>query len=152
MSMQGITDPKTALTQAITMAFSDMAFLDAAETGGATDPAPTSQVVVTGFTSPVRGQIVLYLTLDCKRAIVENVYGREWASLRAAEIDDCLLELGNVVAGGFLEAYCGKGTAHDVSLPGIHFDDSQLELTGDRITATYDAEGKFLNVVLCLEP
>lgn len=145
------TGMKEALVQAVTGALSDMAFLDALEAQPAAPPFPTSHVISVGFTKPVRGEIALYLPLDCKRAIVENVHGRDWDSLSAAEIDDCLLELGNIVAGNLLAAYCGRETAHDIALPVLLFDDADLNCPGERVVITFDVEGRPLRALVCLE-
>jgi CheY-specific phosphatase CheX len=145
------TGIKEALVQAVVGALSDMAFLDAIEAQPVAPPFPTSHVISVGFTKPVRGEIALYLPLDCKRTIVENVHGQDWDSLSAAEIDDCLLELGNIVAGNLLNAYCGRGTAHDISLPVLLFDDADLSCPGERADVTFDAEGHPLRALVCLE-
>lgn len=146
-----MNDPRQSLALAVSTALSDMAFLDTTEVADEAIRTPTSSIVVTGFTRPFRGHIALYLSLDCKRAVAENVFGGEWDTLSAAQIDDCLLELGNVIAGNFLTACAGPESAHDVSLPEIRFDDVGLECGGERLLVTYDAEGRALSVLLCLE-
>ena len=131
-------------------AFAEMAFLDAAPAGSALEPPATSHVISVGFTHPLQGRITLYLPLACKRGFVQNVYGRRWEELRAAEIDDCLLELGNVLAGGFLASYCGSGAPRSVTLPSLHFDDTEIPCEGESVTESFEAEGLPFRVTVCL--
>jgi CheY-specific phosphatase CheX len=139
-----------ALTRAMSEALSEMAFLDAAV--AQQEPSfPTSHVITVSFSRPIHGHITLYLSLEVKKAIVENVHGRDWGALSAVEIDDCLLELGNVVAGNYLTAYFGKETVHDISLPALLFDDSDLTCTGERVAVCFDVEGTPLRAVICLD-
>jgi CheY-specific phosphatase CheX len=138
-----------ALTRAISEALSEMTFLDSAVATGEL-PFPTSHVITVSFSRPIHGHIALHLSLEVKKAIAENVHGRDWGALSAAEIDDCLLELGNVVAGNYLTAYCGKETAHDISLPALLFDDADLTCPGERVEVCYDVEGNPLRAVICL--
>jgi CheY-specific phosphatase CheX len=143
--------PGEALAVAVSETFGNMAFIDAME---APSPAPefsTSHIISVGFSRPVRGRIALILSLQCRRMVVENVFGREWDSLSAAEIDDCLLELGNVVAGDFLDAYCGKAGAHDVALPVLLFDTAELPPGGRTVETSFDAEGSPFKAIVTLD-
>jgi len=150
MSAAERVDPKASLVRAVVDAFADMTFLDVAQSSPADTPAPTSHVISVGFTHPVRGQIALYLPFACKQNVVQNVYGQNWDELTAADIDDCLLELGNVLAGSFLNVFCGTDAPRSVSLPALLFDDAELSCDGKLVEVSFEAEGLPFRVLLCL--
>ncbi len=116
-----------SLAEAAARTFSEMAFIDVTEALKVPETLEYSQIIHISLFEPVKGEIALFLPADCKRMIVENIYGSDWTGLDAAEIDDCLLELLNVLAGNFLIEYCGTGVKHDISLPDLLFDDNELK-------------------------
>ena len=124
--------------RSIINSFSDMAFLDVV----AAEPVAlnTGQVFHILFTGPESGDIVLHLPNACKKQIVENIYGENWGALDPSQIDDCLLEILNVLAGCFLKERFGEDVAYDISLPELLFDESILA-TDDYDDYFFDAEG-----------
>ncbi len=116
-----------ALSAAVSKTFADMAFVDTLFVeNGEKENLTFSQVIRIKIFSPRRGEIVLYLPKFCKKLIVENIYGDDWKTLHPTEIDDCLLEILNVLAGNFLTNYFGDSKKHDISLPEILFDKEEL--------------------------
>jgi hypothetical protein len=103
------------------------------------------------FEQPEKGEIVLFLSVPCKKLIVENIYGRQWDSLEATEIDDCLLELLNVLAGNYLNERQGRDGKHRISLPEMLFDDKELGGDADMKSMWFDAEGIPFRIALRLE-
>lgn len=133
-----------SLARAAAKTFSEMAFIDVTEALKVPETLEYSQIIHISLFEPVEGEISLFLPADCKQMIVENIYGSDWSGLQSAEIDDCLLELLNVLAGNFLIEYCGTGVKHDISLPELLFDESKLK---DNYQYFYfDAEGVNLKI------
>jgi len=133
-----------SLARAAARTFSEMAFIDVTEALKVPETLKYSQIIHISLFEPVKREIALFLPADCKRMIVENIYGSDWAGLDAAEIDDCLLELLNVLAGNFLIEYCGTGVKHDISLPDLLFDESELK--NNYKDFYFDADGVNLKI------
>lgn len=143
MSTETAPAVRKALEHTVVNAFSDMAFVDVIPcTPGEVN---TSHLLKIAFRGSEDGELVLYLSHESKQKIVENIYGEDWNNLDPSEIDDCLLELMNVIAGNFVQALYGTGNAHDISLPELVFDESML---GDAVSDDYyfDAEGELIKV------
>ncbi len=92
--------------------------------------------------------MVLFLPSECKRLIVKNIYGSDWNELHDPEIDDCLLEILNVLAGNFLNEYCGNDAKHDMSLPGLLFDEKEMSLSEAPSENYFDAEGTIFKIAI----
>ena len=132
--------------------FCDMAFIDVVEPTETVTGLDIRQVLHIAFSHPIRGQMILGLPLACKQSVVENIFGRDWNELSAAQIDDCLLEVLNVLAGHFLHDYCGEEGEHVLSLPALFFDVGELRRNLSFCDHYYDAEGCLFQVSLRLEP
>ena len=131
-----------ALVTAVVKTFSDMAFIDAVDIPDYSEDLSFSHILHISLHEPQKGQIVLFLPYACKKMIVENIYGRDWDSLHATEIDDCLLEILNVLAGNFLNEFCEKEITHGISLPKMLFDDTEIYRKSNCFTDYFfDAEG-----------
>ncbi len=138
-----------ALLRSIQMTMMDMAFVDVIEAEEVSD-VHHSSVLHISFTQPVRGGIILRLSKECKMTIVENIHGSNWESLSSDEIDDCLLEVLNVLAGNFLNFYCGQETGHNMSFPEMLFDEDEIENVNDFASYYYDAEGLVFRTDVCI--
>ncbi len=116
--MSRITPLDEALEAAVTETFSEMAFLDAIP---AMQPADNQSGQL--FAIDVHGeqahQLVLDLPLPVKQTIVENVHGCPWGELSSSDIDDCLLEFLNVLAGAFGRHYWGDESRYTLSFPRV---------------------------------
>ncbi len=142
---------RSAMTSSVVKTLSDMAFVDAVET-----PDPGEQIVFShifhiDIFEPEEGEIALFLPSECKKLIVENIYGKDWSTLHATEIDDCLLEILNVLTGNFLNEYCGKEAKHNISLPELLFDDAKISGSNGFADFYFDAEGIPFRVSICFE-
>ena len=132
-----------ALDRSVVESLAEMAFVDVIPA----DPADitVSHVIRIRYNGPDQGELVLHLPHACKRRIAENTYGMDWIQLHDSDIDDCLLELLNVIAGNFIQHHFGAETHNDLSLPELLFDDARL---GDHqyIDRFFDAEGDLFKV------
>jgi len=133
-------DTRSALERTVVESFSEMAFIDAVPTQPG--EIAVSHIMHLQFSGPESGELVLHLPHGCKQRIVENIYGEDWNNLHSSEIDDCLLELLNVIAGNFLQVLFGDTTTYDISLPQLLFDDSKLR--GEFVECFFDAEGDLM--------
>lgn len=141
-----------ALDQAMVVSFADMAFMDVVEESGPDDDIACGQIVHLDFSHPLSGYLTLYLSAATKRRIVENIYGYEWENLAGSKVDDCLMELVNIIAGNFL-GFTGKDEhRHAVSLPQILFDDTDLPHREHRIRRFYRADDALVCAALVHQP
>jgi CheY-specific phosphatase CheX len=130
-----------ALEEAVAQTFSDMAFIDVVEAVDCMKEINFSHILDISFFKPKEGKIVLFMPSECKKMIVENIYGSDWSKLYDTEIDDCILEILNVLAGNFLNEYYGKEVRHDISLPELLFDETEIKNNKYLIEKFFDAEG-----------
>ncbi|TFG59265.1 MAG: hypothetical protein E4H36_14145 [Spirochaetales bacterium] len=143
---------KDAVLKAVNLTFMDMALVDTMyHESCETDVVEFSHILHIGFKAPADGSMILFLPTACKRMIVENVYGSDWAELSADEIDDCLLELLSVLAGNFLTMYCGKETMYNMSFPEILFDESEVSGRAEQTEFCFDAEDVLFKVAIALK-
>jgi hypothetical protein len=150
MKQQVTTTVNQAVQKATERTFSDMAFIDVTEANCPPQDLDYGQVLYISFITPVVGHMILEIPAACKKLIVENIYGTNWDKLKVREIDDCLLELLNVLAGNFLSEYPVKEHECDISLPIIMFDAQEFR---ERVAVTdyyFDAEGFTFRVALNL--
>jgi len=125
-----------------------MAFIDVLPLEKPEMEPGVSQVIQLDFLEPVKGFAALYLPTSCKKLVVENIYGAEWESLKADQIDDCLLELLNVLVGNYLSDLFGEEVKRDMALPRLLFDDSEIKKTDDQLALYFDAEGSSFKALL----
>jgi CheY-specific phosphatase CheX len=142
---------REALVTSVMKTLSDMAFIDAVEITNQTNGIIFSHIIHIFFFDPEEGEIALVLPTEAKKLIVENIYGQGWESLQAIEIDDCLLEILNVLAGNFLNELCGREAKHDISLPELLFDVHQIKESGEFSCHYFDAEGVVFKVLIRLK-
>lgn len=142
---------RNSINQAVITTFMDMAFIDAmprdsCESGS----VEFSHIIHIDFKAPAEGSLILYLPTACKRMIVENIHGSDWLELSADEIDDCLLEVLNVLAGNFLSIYCGAESTHNMSFPEILFDESDIADKSTYEEFCFDGEGVLFKTAIAL--
>ena len=61
--------------------------------------------------------------------------------MHATEIDDCLLEILNVIAGNFMTDLLGRDVKYNISLPAVNYDEEDIENIGSSQEIYFDAEG-----------
>ncbi len=140
---------QNSMNEAVLQTFGEMAFIDALPTG--TELVEHHQIMILEITKPERGTIFLLMTTDCKQQVVENIHGDSWDSLPPGKIDDCLLELLNVLGGTFLSFYYGENTNYSLSFPQVMFDDSEMPDLKNYSILSYDAEGALFSIAVRLE-
>ena len=140
-----------AFLTALRKTFSEMAFIDVIERTKPDEPLESSQVLYLTFSEPERGYVALYLPRNCKKTIVENIYSSDWDELQSSEIDDCLLELLNVLVGNYLIEVYGEEAKRDMSLPQMLFDDLKLEDDSEHWDLYFNAEEEIFRCVLKVE-
>ena len=145
------TKLEQSVVSSVVKTFSDMAFIDVVAIPGLSEKLEYSHIIRITIFEPEEGEIALFLPSKCKKLIVENIYGEDWSTLQAVEIDDCLLEILNVLAGNFLNEYCGKEVKHNISLPELLFDDSRIHGSNGFAHFYFDAEEIPFRVSICFK-
>lgn len=131
---------KKATQDAVIKTFAEMAFIDAVPLEKSEGDVNYGPILSISFSYPVHGGFILYLPNECKQQIVEDVFARPWDELSLSEIDDCLLELLNVLAGNFLHILCGEDIKYNMNFPEVLFDESDISPGEDYKTYYFDAE------------
>ena len=137
------------LKKAVINSFCEMAFLDVQ----ATEPQEIQykQIACIDITMPIRGIIVVKFKKKKKKLIVEYIHGDDWGNLKPDQIDDCLLELLNVLGGNFLFNLFGEEEHYKVSFPEMVFDETELESLEDFQEVFFDGEGHIFSISVCIE-
>lgn len=130
-------ETRSAFAAATIKTFSEMAFIDVTEATKPIEELEYSHIIYQSFLEPDIGDCALYLPYNCKKTIVENIYGEEWENLNPDQTDDCLLELCNVLAGNYLIHLYGEDERRDMSLPQLLFDEKTLRSGNYRIECFY---------------
>lgn len=138
-----------SLTEAVQQTFGEMAFIDVLP--AEVESVEHSQIMVLEITLPIRGFMYLIMPKECKQQVVENIHGDSWDALNPNQIDDCLLELLNVLGGNFLSNFYGESVKYSLSFPQVIFDESELPNLNEYMLFGYDAEGSSFAVALQFE-
>lgn len=146
---------RTAIAEAFSLAvihtFAHMAFIDVIEEKNHEGEIPYKGIMGLEVMSPARGQILFFMTRECKRALVENIYGEDWINLTDLEIDDCLLEIVNVLVGDFLKNLFGIETKVIMSFPRLYFDDLTVAREAEQLNFVFNAEGAMFSAAVDLK-
>jgi len=120
---------KESLIYSVMEGFFQMAFLETIPLEGQENIEDTdySQILVIESYAPEEIMLQFLLPKNSRRKIVENIFADAWVNLSTAEIDDCLLELINVIGGNFFDQFYGSDTTYKMSLPYLYFDGGELE-------------------------
>ena len=140
---------KTALLRATQSTLGEMAFLDVIE---AEQPQEfeSGQLMFIEFYKPVHGRLLLDMPAEIKQAIVENIHASDWNDLSVNEIDDCLLELLNVLGGNFLRELEGGEVKVHLSFPSVLFSTEEIPDLDSFWKFEFDAEGSPFTISLAL--
>jgi hypothetical protein len=124
-----------------------MAFIDVNELESEPE-LKISHILTIDILEPVAGKMALFLPYECKRSIVENIYGEKIGDLKNEKIDDCQLEILNVLIGNVLSFYYGGKKKYKVDLPMILFDESEIHWNKKEThTFYFEAEGNAFKLV-----
>jgi hypothetical protein len=124
---------ENALINAVSRTFNELCFIDISRVDEPFNGKwNISHVIYTDVVMPDRMKIALFLPLQLKELIAENIFCRELKELSSDEIDDCQLEILNVITGNFLrDLYEGK-KEYKFDLPVILFDEKRLNLSDSK--------------------
>lgn len=131
--------------------FAEMAFVNVISEKKSGIDIKYSNILGIDFSEPLGGNLLFYMPKECKKELVENIYGKDWKSLQDEEIDDCLLEILNVLAGDFLKNLFGKEQKIIMSIPKIFFDDSFLPEMDHGIEFIFNADGVKFKAQVCFK-
>jgi len=140
-----------AFNKAVFKTFAEMAFIDVIPEHHHEGNITYSGVLGLEFSHPGRGYILFYMTRDCKKHLVENIYGEEWINLSDMAIDDCLLEILNVLAGEFLKNLYGEREKVVMSFPRLYFDEETIPVDPGQLKFVYNGEGALFFARLSLD-
>ena len=141
-----------ALAEAVGSTFADLAFMDAEpESVHPGEPNP-GQVIAIEFLQPLGGYLMLHLSAATKQLIIENIHGVDWESLSGSAVDDCLMELVNIMAGSFLVLVGSGDDRHSLSLPRVLYDESDLIIDDELVDHYFSVNGETTRVSLKYSP
>ena len=140
------TEVHDAIVSGVKKTFEEMAFIDVVETE--TAGVNFSHILYIDILEPIVGKIAMFLPYECKNAIAQNIYGKDIKELKSEEIDDCQLELLNVLVGNVLSFYYGGKKKYKVDLPSILFDENEIQWNRKEISEYFfDAEGSVFKLI-----
>ena len=140
---------KESIILGVKKTFEEMAFIDVTLLKNPENNIDFKHILYVDILEPVIGKIALYLPFECKKMIAENVYGKDLTELNTDEIDDCQLEILNVLVGNYLSFLYGGRKKYKIDLPRILFDEGELHWKKSTSHSLYfDAEGVMFKVVV----
>ena len=143
---------KDAVISGVHKSFEEMAFIDAIYIKDKKPEVNFKQILYVNVLEPIFGKFGLYLSFECKKMLLENVYGKELSELHTDEIDDCQLELLNILVGNILSYYYKKKKKYTLDLPKILFDEDEIKWNKKDIKTYYfNAEGCFFKLIVDLK-
>ena len=137
---------KDAMIKTIESVFSDMIFIDTLYIKEAPERFEYTQILFIDVISPQAGYIVAYLPLELRKTIVETIHSSDWNDMHASEIDDCLLEILNVVAGNFMTEFLGRDNKYNISFPAVNYDEEDIENLDKSQELYFNAEGSVFKI------
>ncbi|MDA3809411.1 MAG: chemotaxis protein CheX [Spirochaetaceae bacterium] len=132
---------RKSFINAVIETFAEMAFIDVIPVKNYSDKISHTSILGLTFNKPGEGSLLFFMTKECKKQLVENIYGEDWTSLNDMEIDDCLLEILNVLAGDFLKNLYDKNSKVSMSFPRLYFDDDETTQGENFLKFIFNAEG-----------
>ena len=137
---------KDAMVKTIESVFSDMIFIDTLHMEESPEGFEYTQILFIDILSPQNGYIIAYLPLDLRKTIVETIHSTDWDDMHASEIDDCLLEILNVVAGNFMAELLGRDQKYNISFPAVNYDEEDIENLEQSQEIYFNAEGPVFRI------
>jgi hypothetical protein len=142
---------KDAVINGVKKSFEEMAFIDVIYVREEKVKVNFKHILYVNILEPIFGKIAMYLSYDCKRMILENIYSKVLSELHTDEIDDCQLELLNILVGNILSYYYQKKKKYTLDLPKIVFDENELKWSKNVKEFYFNAEGCFLKLLVDLK-
>jgi len=141
---------KKAMIKTIESVFSDMIFIDTLHIDNKPESFNYTQILYIDILSPQKGYIIAYLPLELRKTIVETIHSTDWSEMHASEIDDCLLEILNVIAGNFMTELLGRDVKYNISFPAVNYDEEDIENLDKSQTIFFNAEGPVFRINILL--
>ena len=137
---------REAIIKSIESVFSEMIFIDTLHLDEKPEDFTYTQILYIDIISPVSGYIIAYLPLELRKTIVETIHSTEWDEMHATKIDDCLLEILNVIAGNFMTDLLGRNVKYNISLPAVNYDEEDIENLQNSQEIYFNAEGPLFRI------
>ncbi len=141
---------RDAMIKAIESVFSEMVFIDTLHLDKKPEDFTYTQILYIDIISPEKGYIIAYLPLELRKTIVETVHSIDWDEMHATKIDDCLLEILNVIAGNFMTDLLGRDNKYNISFPAVNYDEEDIENIESSQEIYFDAEGSIFRINVLL--
>ena len=135
-----------SMINAIESVFSEMVFIDTLHLDEKPENFVYTQILYIDIISPVKGYIIAYLPLELRKTIVETIHSIDWDEMHATEIDDCLLEILNVIAGNFMADLLGRDVKYNISFPAVNYDEEDIENLQSSQEIYFNAEGPIFKI------
>ncbi len=136
---------RTAVENTVMETFAEMAFLDVMPSDSKNEFG-TSQGFAVNIAGNERLRCYLDMSIAAKHAVVENIHADAWTELSSEEIDDCLLEILNVLGGTLGRALWGEAVRYKLGFPEVVV---MMPGRGDGVHVfDFDAEGEPLTVIM----
>jgi len=135
-----------AIIKTIESVFSDMVFIDTLHIDSKPENFNYTQILYIDILTPQSGYIIAYLPLELRKTIVETIHSTDWDDMHASKIDDCLLEILNVIAGNFMTELLGGDVKYNISFPAVNYDEEDIEDIEKSQEVFFDAEGSVFRI------
>lgn len=139
-------ETREAIVKTVESVFSEMVFIDTLHIDEKPEDFTYTQILYIDIISPVNGYIIAYLPLELRKTIVETIHSTDWDKMHATEIDDCLLEILNVIAGNFMTDLLGRDVKYNISLPIVNYDEEDIENLKNSQEIYFSAEGPIFRI------
>ncbi len=143
------TQIREAILESTADTFAEMTFLDVLEDEEKQD-FEAGQLLYIEFDRPIYGRLMLSMPLELKQMIVENIHAKDWEELSVSDIDDCLLEVLNVLAGNFLRALHREDIKVHLNFPHVMFSYEEISDLESFDVYHFSAEGTPFSISLAL--
>jgi len=137
----------SAMQDAVIKTFSDMAFIDVVSENSTLD-IQIDNILKIDITEPVEWEIYFCLSNELKKTLIENIFSVDFSEVKESQIDDCLLEVLNVLAGNFTGNYFGKDTFYKIDFPEVIFETKNFS-KGKKNVLLFNAEGIYFEIIYC---
>lgn len=136
---------KKCLIPAVLQTFEEMAFIQVVEDTSKTDKIAFQNCFKIDILEPFEASMVLFFTDSLKQMAGQNIYSSENSSLQENQLDDCFLEILNVLTGNFLNRYC-EGKSYKVDLPEMILELSEVHKKKDSLDLIFNAENIYFKI------
>ncbi len=138
------------MDKAMAETFGEVCFLDCIPSSQNLQEG-VGQVLFIRVFEPFSGFIDMYLPLEIKKLIIENIHQETWTDILPRKIDDTLLEIMNILAGKFLANLTENSSNYRIGLPQILFEQQAPGVDAKVHLFHYDIEDHLAGVRLVIQ-